>query len=576
MNLLSVLFQSAPVFWRLLQRRGIILGLLNCLSLSADDRAEPRDSEPEIHEGQSVAVVYNRNVPESRALAEYYAGQRQVPENQLFGFDLPNSENISRSEFRTRLQMPLLKTLEQQKLITFTNAPAGKAQSDSRLSPVIDARIRYLALCYGVPLRIQNDPRLVEEEMDKLRPELRRNEAAVDSELAALPLVPAGRPLYGAVANPGYGATNNASLHPANGLLMVARLDGPTPEIARGLIDKALEAEKTGLWGRAYFDARGLTNSNHQLGDNWILSAAELSRRRGYEVVIDNQPGTFPAGFPISHLALYAGWYDTHVSGPFARGEVEFMPGAFAYHIHSFSAATIRAPDRHWVGPLLHHGATATMGYVFEPYLEGTSDLGVFFSRFIFAGFSFGEAAYASLNSLSWQTTVVGDPLYRPFARHPQQIHAALQEENNPLIEWSHLAVVNINLATGLPAPELIGYLQKIPETGQSAALQEKLGALHFLNTRFAPASEAYQKALELAVSKPQRQRLFFSLGQALEFSDKSNEAFQVYQKFLEEFPGHPRAVLAYERLVPLAKLLGKDDEAQLYQKELNRLRASE
>jgi len=39
--------------------------------------------------------------------------------------------------------------------------------------------------------------------------------------------------------------------------LMVSRLDGPGYEIIKGIIDKALTAEETGLKGIAYIDSRG-------------------------------------------------------------------------------------------------------------------------------------------------------------------------------------------------------------------------------------------------------------------------------------------------------------------------------
>src|SRR5207247_11155568 len=68
-----------------------------------------------------------------------------------------------------------------------------------------------------------------------------------------------------------------ASLHPTNGILMVTRLDGPTAAIARGLVDKAIQAETDGLWGRAYFDVRGLTNGSYKLGDDWIRSEEHTS-----------------------------------------------------------------------------------------------------------------------------------------------------------------------------------------------------------------------------------------------------------------------------------------------------------
>src|SRR5207249_9171265 len=125
---------------------------------------------------------------------------------------------------------------------------------------------------------------------EKARVEMRRNEAAVDSELAALPLLLQNRPLTGPARNPIYGVTNTALIHPTNGVLVVARLDGPSVEIARGLVDKAMEAETNGLWRRAYFDLRGLTNTSYKLGDDWIRGAAEMVRRLGFETIVDEKP----------------------------------------------------------------------------------------------------------------------------------------------------------------------------------------------------------------------------------------------------------------------------------------------
>lgn len=44
--------------------------------------------------------------------------------------------------------------------------------------------------------------------------------------------------------------------------LMVSRLDGPGDRIATGLIDKAMEADKTGLKGIAYIDSRGIIRND--------------------------------------------------------------------------------------------------------------------------------------------------------------------------------------------------------------------------------------------------------------------------------------------------------------------------
>jgi len=528
-------------------------------------------------QGDSVAVVYNSKLPASKALAEYYATRRKIPTNQVFGLDLPTGESITRQEFDARLRLPLLERLEKAKLM---RAPASasnenpRSEWSARRPTGVESRIRYVVLCTGVPLRIEEDYKLREEATEKIPAQLRKNEASVDSELALLPISKTALTLYGPFPNPGFAATNTAFLHPTNGVLLAARLDGPSVAVARGLIDKAIQAETDGLWGRAYFDSRGLTNGSIKMGDDWIKGAAEVARRTGFETVLDTKEERFPVSFPISQIALYAGWYeyDGQVSGPFTRPGIEFMPGAFAYHLHSFSAATIRSAKQNWVGPLLDKGVTATMGCVYEPYLEFTPNLTVFFHRWIALGFSFGEAAYACQNYLSWQTTVVGDPLYRPFARSPRQMHEDLLLSRNKALEWWHMKVVNFNLVGDTPAEELIQYLEEVPETRTSAVLLEKLGDLYLLKTKTDEAIAAYQKALPLAASNPQRIRLLLELGRTLEASGASEQAMDAYRKLLREFPEYPDLLGIYRKLLPLAERLNRVEEKELYQKEIDRL----
>jgi uncharacterized protein (TIGR03790 family) len=516
--------------------------------------------------GEVVAVVYNSALPASKEVALHYASRRQVPANQVIGLRLSKEETVSRTDFRRQLQVPLLKALEHQGLLVLKAEKPGAARS------VTEAKIRYLVLCYGVPLRIERDRELKEPGTENFTEEMKANEAAVDSELALLPELEKNLRLAGPLKNPFYSTTNAADLNPRRGLLMVARLDGPTPAIASGLVDKAMEAERDGLWGRAYFDMRGLTNSMYQQGDEWMRSAAEAARKFGLETVLDNRPETFPASFPLSQVAIYNGWYDGDVSGPFARRSVEFMPGAVAYHLHSSSAATLRSDKQHWAGPLVARGAAATLGCVYEPYLAGTPDLAVFVSRFLSPHFSFGEAAYAAQGSLSWQTTVVGDPLYRPFARHPKDVHESLEKRRSKLIEWSHLRVVNLNLAVGTTPPEMAGYLEQEPTTKTSAVLMEKLSDLYVqLNLR-AAAIEAGRQALKLEPTPQQRVRLFLTLGERLVAGERPQDALDTYQRFLKECPDYPDQRGVYGKLLALAEKLKLEREVENFRRELKRL----
>jgi len=492
-------------------------------------------------DGDEVIIVYNKSVPESKAVAEYYAAARQVPRNQIYGFTLTTDEEMSRAEFRDLLQKPLARWLEQDGFWQFGSVTNVMTNGEQRVEyRVVVSKIRYAVLCYGVPLKIAPDPNLHETIRKSMQVELQRNEAAVDSELAWLPLIKMNVPLTGPLPNWTYGARNEAELNPTNGILIVARLDGPTPEIARGLVDKALEAERDGLWGRAYFDLRNISDSVYKLGDDWIRGAAEICRELGFETVVDEKPETFPASFPMSQIAIYEGWYDGNVSGPFTLPKVEFMPGAFAYHLHSFSAATLRSTTQNWCGPLLAKGATCTMGCVYEPYLGATPNVTVFTARFLANGFTFGEAAWAAQPELSWQTTVVGDPLYRPAGKSPLELHAELARRHSKLIEWSHLRVVNLAIAHGVPLAQAANYLENISATTNSAVLTEKLADLFDELGKPSSTISTYEKALQLNPSPEQRIRIRLTLGERLATANRGADAIDNYKRLLEESPDYP------------------------------------
>jgi uncharacterized protein (TIGR03790 family) len=530
--------------------------------------------------GAEVVVVYNTRVPESKNVAEYYASRRHVPANQMVGFSLSAGEEMSRDEFRDSLQKPLAKWLEEKNLwhIRLRTVPPTNDIPGRIEWVVITSKIRYAVLCYGVPVRIAPDPNLNENTPENLRPEFRRNEAAVDSELALLPLIEQNPPLTGPWKNPLYGATNSAWLHPTNGILLVARLDGPSAMIVRGLVDKAIQAETGGLWGRAYFDLRNTSDPGYKIGDDMIRAAAEVCRRSGFETVVDNNPETFPPEFPMSQIAFYCGWYDGNVSGPFTRPNVEFMPGAFAYHLHSFSAANVRSATQNWVGPLLAKGATITMGCVYEPYLSGTPDIAVFLSRLVSSGFTFGEAAYAGQSVLSWQTTVIGDPLYRPFGKSPPQLHQELEKKHDKLIEWSYLRAVNMNLFKGRPVSEVAQYLEQLEATKQSAVLTEKLADLYAALGKPESAIETYQRALRLNPSPQQRVRLRVTLGEKLiavdpgENMNKYKDALEDYEGLLRENPDYPNKLDIYQKLLPIAQTLNNKEAVEKYEDEIKRL----
>src|ERR1700744_3330764 len=71
--------------------------------------------------GDSVVVVYNSDMPESKSVADHYAECRQVPANQVIGLKLPTTEAITRTQYNDQLESPLLRELEDKKLFVYSD-----------------------------------------------------------------------------------------------------------------------------------------------------------------------------------------------------------------------------------------------------------------------------------------------------------------------------------------------------------------------------------------------------------------------------------------------------------------------
>jgi len=375
------------------------------LLLAALRPARGQDSHPAptpTRESAATLVVFNNADPASVALAAYYARRRAIPLDHVVGLTCPLTEEISRADYDNTIADPLRKI--------FTDNGWWHAPADPKL-PVSDNRIRFIALMRGIPLKIASTGNYPGDSFKGI-PQFGTNAAAVDSELATLGL--RTRKITGPFWNPYFKSFTPFMDAPLAPFMLVCRLDGPTVDIVEHMIDGAISAERRGLAGFAYVDLRGITSGAMAEGDQWLAAAAVDLRQYGFPVIWDTQEAVFPADFPMDHTAVYLGWYTAQVQGPMARPDFRFEPGAIAVHIHSFSAATLRDPVANWCAPLLAHGAAATLGNVYEPYLDLTPHLDVFTDR-LRNGFNFAESAYAASRALSWMTTYVGDPLYRPF-----------------------------------------------------------------------------------------------------------------------------------------------------------------
>lgn len=355
-----------------------------------------------------VVILANRDDPDSLRIAEHYAAVRGVPAANLIALPLPQAETITWREFIRLVWQPLEAELVRQKWIDAI--PMTAADSIGRTKYAASGhRIAYLVVCRGVPLRVMHEP-----EFFNLMPalttksEFRTNAGALDSELTLL-----AQPNYTINAfqlNPLFHHEHPGALE-LNQVVKVSRLDGPTVDDAYALVDRAVEAERRGLLGRAYVDIGGA----HAAGERWFEATAQQLGELGFDLDVDRTPKTFPLSARFDAPVLYFGWYAGSVNGPFTLPGFRFPPGAVALHLHSFSAATLRSSEQNWCGPFLARGITATVGNVFEPYLELTHRPD-YLLQSLARGDTFGDAAFYSLPDLSWQGIAIGDPLYRPFA----------------------------------------------------------------------------------------------------------------------------------------------------------------
>jgi uncharacterized protein (TIGR03790 family) len=384
-------------------------------------------------EPNEILVIANSDVGASVQLAQYYCAKRGVPAGNILALPLGATLNdtIARDDFEKQLAGPIRKKL-----------------SDYDFA----VKIKCLLTTYGVPIKVgkrgqlkdQQDKltqleKLAEQEKNKIE-QLKQNgvtdtskemkdtkskldqlqleidfivgketNASVDSELSMV--------LFGDYElyrwQPNRLKDNPLGLY--SNTLMVSRLDGPSFEIAKGLIDKAITAEKTGLKGIAYIDSRGIIDDKNPYSyghfDQSLRDLATLTRLRTGMTVKEERTEKLFEPNSCPQTAIYCGWYSLkkYVDA------FDFVDGAIGYHISSLEAVDLRDPNSsQWCPAMLKDGVTATLGAVAEPYLHSFPEPKEFFLE-LFNGRCLVEAYYQTNPFNSWQLVLIGDPMYRPF-----------------------------------------------------------------------------------------------------------------------------------------------------------------
>jgi uncharacterized protein (TIGR03790 family) len=385
---------------------------------------------------EQVVVVANSKALHSVDLAKYYMKGRNIPLNNLFEINAPVTEHCSREDYEESIASPIKEFLKK-------NDPEGD-------------RFQCLVTMFGIPLRVRS-PKLTPDDREELA-KLQKQRDSISDEIKKAEQQQNGEALKGLrqdrdrikrkfdqVAKAFHGAAVDSELalvrednysldhwlpnkyflgHRGKEIknmpqraMLVSRLDGPSEEIVRRVIDDSHQTEKEGLRGKAYFDARWPDPGNKKVSggafyDRAIHNAARLvEKSKRMEVVIDAKEKLFQPG-ECPDAALYCGWYSlARYVDAFRWGR-----GAVGFHIASQECQTLKNKGSQvWCKIMLEKGVAATFGPVAEPYVETFPLPDIFFGLLLDGRLSLAEC-YALANPFwSWQMVLIGDPLYRPF-----------------------------------------------------------------------------------------------------------------------------------------------------------------
>lgn len=242
--------------------------------------------------------------------------------------------------------------------------------------------------------------------------------ASLDSEIAALWQDNAPTTLW--TSNPLGG--NLDFSRPGPRPLMTCRLDGPDPQSVRDIIAESLLTEQEGLTGKIVIDSRGIRGKNdgyEQFDEQLRRLVMFLERSATLEIVHDDRPELLQRtddGPAVDDVAVYVGWYQLRDYEP----AFDFARGAVGFHVASLELVNLHNEnERGWVRGLLKDGVTATMGAVSEPYLSAFPPPTGFVPLLLEGRLTLAEVYWATMPHVSWQMSLIGDPLYRPFAAKP-------------------------------------------------------------------------------------------------------------------------------------------------------------
>ncbi|MBA2252555.1 MAG: TIGR03790 family protein [Nitrospirales bacterium] len=246
----------------------------------------------------------------------------------------------------------------------------------------------------------------------------KNGDASVDSELTLLWWDRDQYRVAERITNPLFHGSQGLANSSSSSLpiIMVSRLDAPTPQLAKGLVDRAIETEQRGLIGKAYVDSRGIQPDGtvgYGYYDQGLRDLADLLRTHTpYAVVLEDTERRFSQRGEAPDVAIYTGWYKLRSY----EDAFTFNPGAIGYHIASGEAISIHDPNEAgWCKNALERGITVTLGPTGEPYVDAFPLPNEFFALLLTGRYTLAEAYALTTRYISWHMVLFGDPLYNPW-----------------------------------------------------------------------------------------------------------------------------------------------------------------
>ena len=195
-----------------------------------------------------------------------------------------------------------------------------------------------------------------------------------------------------------------------------------------------------------------------------------------------------------------------------------------------------------WAGPLVSRGAAATVGNVYEPYLELTAHLDILNDRLLH-GFTFAESVFMSSRALSWMGVAVGDPLYRPYLNWTQIDSKASPKSAAGWRAYHDFAIKNSNL-------ESSDYRTQARITAgrtRNAAMLEDVGLMEMRDGKFSTAVAALEQARGAYSKRDDIIRCVLEECDAFIKSGKPNRALDLARRVLRIVPESPASNLLHK-----------------------------